>query len=53
MALDEFVALGAFEVFADHFGDQFVEGYLGRPAEPGFGLARIADRLSLVFQSVV
>jgi hypothetical protein len=28
---DEFVALGGFQVFPDHFGDEFVEGDLGLP----------------------
>lgn len=33
MVLDKFVALGGLEDFADHFGDEFVEGDLGHPAE--------------------
>ena len=39
MFLDQFIALGALEVFAHHFGYQFVESSLGYPAEffPGFG----------------
>ena len=30
---NEVIALGDFEVFADHLGDEFVEGDPGRPAE--------------------
>ena len=37
MLLDEFVVLGGFEVFADHFGDEFVKADCGSPAEFGFG----------------
>ena len=37
MLLDEFVVLGGFEVFADHFGDEFVKADCGGPAEFGFG----------------
>jgi hypothetical protein len=33
MFIDEFVAFGGFQIFPDHFGHQFVEADLRRPAE--------------------
>ena len=42
--LDQFVSLGALEVFAHHLGDEFVEGDLGGPAELLFGLGRVAQQ---------
>ncbi len=42
--LDEFVAFGALEVFTDHFGDEFVEGGLRRPAKLFFGFGRVAKQ---------
>ena len=44
MLLDQFVALGALQVFAHHFGDQFVEADLRRPAEFVLGLAGVAEQ---------
>jgi hypothetical protein len=42
--LHQFVALGGLQVLAHHFGDQFVERDLGRPAEFFFGLAGVAQQ---------
>jgi hypothetical protein len=43
--LDQFVAFGGLQVFAHHFGDQFVEGDLRGPAEfVSFSSLRV-DRL--------
>ena len=42
--LHQLVALGALQVFAHHFGDEFVEGDLGCPAQFLFGLARVAQQ---------
>ncbi len=36
-ALVEFVTLSRFEVFAHHFGHQFLEGGFGRQAQLGLG----------------
>lgn len=40
----QLVALGDCEVFADHLGDQFLEGDLGGPAEFFLGLAGVAQQ---------
>ena len=42
--LDQLITLGGFEVFAHHFGDQFVEGDLRGPAEFGLGLGGVAEQ---------
>ncbi len=42
--LDELVPLGGFQVFSRHFGDQFVDADLGRPAEFGLGLGGVAQQ---------
>jgi len=43
VVLDKFVTLSELQVFAHHFGNEFVEGGLGRPAEFSFRLAGVAE----------
>ncbi len=42
--LYQFVTFGGFQVLAHHFGDEFVEGDFGGPAEFGFGLGWVAEQ---------
>ncbi len=44
MLLDQFFVCGGFETFAHHFGNQFAEGDLRRPAEFGLGLGRVTEQ---------
>ena len=44
MVLDEFVALGGLEVFADHFGDKFFERRCWRPAKLFFGFSGVTEQ---------
>lgn len=43
MLLDEFVALGALEVFLHHFRDEFLETGLGGPTQLLFGFSWVAQ----------
>ena len=43
MTFDELVPFGGFEVFADHFGDEFVEGGFGGPAEFFLGFGGVTE----------
>lgn len=43
MLFDEFVTLGALEVFTHHFGDKLLEGGLGSPTEFLFGFGRVTQ----------
>ena len=44
VVLNEFVALGGFEVFAHHFGDEFVEGSFWCPAELFFSFGGVTEQ---------
>lgn len=44
MVLDEFVALGGFQIFPHHFGNEFVEGGSRRPAQLFPGFAGVAEQ---------
>ena len=44
MMFDQFITLCGFEVFAHHFGHEFLKGSLGRPAQLNLGLGRVAQQ---------